>query len=205
MIPSRNHVISTFSLCHPQPVHAWSQDGCENENIHSAIHVAIRLSSLFLSMSKENFLRDSAADFPSHLIGVSPNHSFGKKDETTMTGLNQSSVKALWLGRSPTVLKVHLSKVNRIRMLLPGRWHYVVAKSAFHSPPMVYSSYPCSVHKPHLTGHGSLLDLVLGGHWRSFSWWSGDREQRRKGRGCKDKSRNLNPLGHRGIGSTPSH
>lgn len=176
MIPSRKHVISTFSLCHPQPVNAWSQDGCENENIHLAIHVAIRLSSLCLSMSKENFLRDSPADFPSHLIGLSPDHSFGKKDETTMTGLNQSGVKALWLGRSPTVLKGcdHLSKVNRIRMLLARKMERMALCGWPKVPSTVHPRFIhhtlCSVHKPHLTGHGSLLDLVLGGHWRSFSW-----------------------------------
>lgn len=95
-------------------------------------------------MSKENFLRGSAADFPSQLTGSGPNHPFGRKDETTMTGLDQSSVKALGLGRSPTFLKGCdlLGKVNRMRILLARKigengidnteW---AAKSAFHGLP----------------------------------------------------------------------
>lgn len=117
------------------------------------------LGSLFLSMSKENFLRDSPADFPSHLIGSSANHSFGKKDETTMTGLNQSSFKALWLGRSPTVLKGcdHLSKVNRIRMLLARKMERMASCGWPRVPSTVH---PWFIHQTLCSVH-SLTSLVM--------------------------------------------
>lgn len=100
-----------------------------------------------LFVSKDHFLRSSSADF-SHLIGSSPNHSCGKKDETTKTGLDQSSsFKVLGLGRSPTFWKGcdHLGKMNKINILLARK----IGEMALREKPKVSSTVHPNIYSAH--------------------------------------------------------